>query len=308
MTRHAFTLLEMTLALGIAATVMIGTVAAIGIGGGAFAMAARGHATSAAADGAARIATDVRQALAIKELDAAATTFTVPDRTGDGVPDTLRYAWGGASGDPITVSLNGSAPEAVIDAVADADFTYLVATVAGVDRFVGPDPAPTDELAFERADDEATADVHTLEQTQAIAAIVEPTLGEGDGLVVTRAVVHLAGAGAGAPDVVVQLRAVTGSGTPDATVLAEAVVPQGELWPTPTEVEVDLTSTATFEEGDHVAIVVWQQGGASAGTVPTEPSPQFLSDGWVSIGQPGAWGVYGAIDMPVRVYAKAAGD
>jgi len=68
---------------------------------------------------------DVEHALSFSERTANAVTFTVPDRDGDIEPDTIRYAWSGALGDPLTYEYNGSAAEAIAKDVHNFNLTAL---------------------------------------------------------------------------------------------------------------------------------------------------------------------------------------
>jgi Carbohydrate binding domain len=52
---------------------------------------------------------DLEFALSITEQTANAITFTLPDRDGDSNPETIRYAWSGTPGDPLTRQYNGGA-------------------------------------------------------------------------------------------------------------------------------------------------------------------------------------------------------
>jgi len=73
---------------------------------------------------------DVRNALTFTERTATAMTFTVPDRNGDSSPETLRYAWSGTAGDPLTLEFNGAAAIVVVADVTTLDLTYLERFVA----------------------------------------------------------------------------------------------------------------------------------------------------------------------------------
>ena len=52
---------------------------------------------------------DLEFALAFSEKTDHALTFTVPDRDGDFISETIRYAWSGTPGDPLTRQYNGGA-------------------------------------------------------------------------------------------------------------------------------------------------------------------------------------------------------
>lgn len=68
---------------------------------------------------------DLQHAREFTERTSTALTFTVPDRDGDGQYETLRYAWGGTAGDPVTFSMNGEQGVDLIDDVKSIDFTCL---------------------------------------------------------------------------------------------------------------------------------------------------------------------------------------
>jgi type II secretory pathway component PulJ len=90
-----------------------------------------------------QIAADLRMATSFSERTANAVTFTVPDRTGDGQPDTIRYAWYGAGGGNITINsvvygvapntlvrqFDGGPPATLADRVQAFSFNYLLRTV-----------------------------------------------------------------------------------------------------------------------------------------------------------------------------------
>jgi Tfp pilus assembly protein PilW len=99
-----------------------------------------------------QIMEDVKMATAFSEQTASAITFTVPDRTGDSVAETIRYAWSGAGGATIIVGgtvyniapntltrqFNGSAPAVMSDNVQAFSFNYLSRTVGS-----SPEPVAT---------------------------------------------------------------------------------------------------------------------------------------------------------------------
>ena len=65
---------------------------------------------------------DVKTATSFSERTPTAVTFTVPDRNGDTNPETIRYAWSGTPGDPLTREYNGGSAVTVVDHVFDFAF------------------------------------------------------------------------------------------------------------------------------------------------------------------------------------------
>ncbi len=106
--RSGSTLAEMMVALVSASALMVGTASAIFV-------AVQGTdtsntPTSATIDGSVAlndVLSELEFALSFSEQSATAITFTVPDRDGDSNPETIRYAWSGTPGDPLTRQYNG---------------------------------------------------------------------------------------------------------------------------------------------------------------------------------------------------------
>lgn len=78
-----------------------------------------------------RIAEDIALARYVIERSDHAITIVVSDRTGDGNPDRLRYAWDGSTGDALTYQLNDGDAVALLDAVAEFSMTYTDVAVSG---------------------------------------------------------------------------------------------------------------------------------------------------------------------------------
>ena len=69
---------------------------------------------------------DLSLAMSFSERTATAVTFLVPDRDGDGQPETIRYAWSGVVGDPLTRQVNGGTVAVLVDDVDDFSLDYLL--------------------------------------------------------------------------------------------------------------------------------------------------------------------------------------
>lgn len=125
--RTGHTLIEMVLSLSLLTVVMVSAGSAM-----MFAARATPDADSAGTtiitDSAAlgQIAEDIALAKYVFELKANAVTVIVPDRTGDGVPDRIRYAWAGNAGDPLTYQLNSDAAVTLIDSVETFTLGYTL--------------------------------------------------------------------------------------------------------------------------------------------------------------------------------------
>jgi hypothetical protein len=139
--RRGLSLLELMFNSAIASVLLVGLASAVLVANKALNLdqgtsAAQGR-NARAVD---RLLRDVRHARTFSERTATALTFTVPDRNGDGNPETIRYAWSGTAGDPLTSSYNQGAATAVVDGVRKVNFDYLTRTILApkIDVVVAP--------------------------------------------------------------------------------------------------------------------------------------------------------------------------
>lgn len=131
---RAFTLVEMVLAAALAAVVLVGLQSAVLIASKAI---PTGAPIDQAAEGAAldRLAHDLAYALTITSASATGVTFTVADRTGDAVADTIAYSWG-AKGAPLVRTVNGSGAESVAPNVQDFSIALTTEVLAGPPAYI----------------------------------------------------------------------------------------------------------------------------------------------------------------------------
>ena len=309
--RRGLSLVELLVAMAMSATVLGGAVAAIGLSGRTFQSAANGIRSSGTVDALAQMSSDVQIALSITERTSTAMTFWVPDRTGDGAPEQIRYAWGGTAGDPITYSMNGATPVEIVPEANVFLLEYVTTTMTGQPTFAAPAGGGgaggvVEENVFERAFSGTPASVHTVTSSASIAAIVQPTLpGGGSTFRITRVLIPMQRPGTG-QNINVAVHRVNGiTAVPQATALAFTTVRKQDLPATYANVEIVFTSDAIFTSGDHVAIVVSSASGSASAEIPLEASPQFLTDGWIATTNAlGLWGVNATRDMPIVIYAE----
>lgn len=123
--RRGLSLLETVISLGSAAILTVSL-------GASLVVASRGLDLSTAQDGqrvdsarlAREVTQDLQQAIRFTEQTATAATFLVPDRDADGDPESIRYAWSGAAGAPLTYSLNGGTSVNLASSVQTLNFAY----------------------------------------------------------------------------------------------------------------------------------------------------------------------------------------
>lgn len=125
-TRRGHTLLELVTSMAVTAVVMGGMMSVLIIAGRAVNLDV-GQGARAAETGLAlrRVAADMQHARDITELTPQAITVQVPDRTGNATPETVRYAWSGTPGDPLTHAYNGGTPAPLLPTVENLVFQPL---------------------------------------------------------------------------------------------------------------------------------------------------------------------------------------
>ncbi len=150
-----YTLIELLVSSSIASVLLVGMGSSIYIASQAFEADEAAPAEIAQADETlAQVLRDAQQATSVSELTATSATFTVPDRNGDGAEETIRYAWSGTPGEPLTYQYNGGPVQNIAEDVQHFEMTYLSrfmegSTVTGELLFVsgagGTDPPSTEE-------------------------------------------------------------------------------------------------------------------------------------------------------------------
>jgi len=128
--QRGFTLIELVVSLSITAVLMTGIASALVIASHAIpdpqsnAWAATPNAMLALDT----VAADLMVAQTISEKTPAAVTFTVADRDNNALPETIRYAWAGTAGDPITRQLNNGTVTNLLDSADYFNLVYALAT------------------------------------------------------------------------------------------------------------------------------------------------------------------------------------
>ncbi|MCK4276137.1 MAG: prepilin-type N-terminal cleavage/methylation domain-containing protein [Phycisphaerae bacterium] len=98
-----------------------------------------------------QIASDLQLAGAFTERTDTSVTFTVPDRDGDNIPETISYAWSGIPGDPLVYRYNNSSLVTIADDVHSFALSYLLRTTQGIPQ--GPQEQESAEMLLIFHDD-----------------------------------------------------------------------------------------------------------------------------------------------------------
>jgi hypothetical protein len=208
---------------------------------------------------AARVLADLNVATGFTERTAKAVTFTVPDRNGDNQPETIRYAWSGTAGAPLTREYNNGPAAAVADDVKSLDFTYLLRTL---DPPTGSGSSTVTESAVKTFAAHAvagSAQAFALKNTSWPAEYFKPPMpANAVSWKVTRVRVQLQRASSSASGVInIQIRAVDAAKKPTATVLGSQAVDIATVPTLKTWVDVTFASpVAGLDPAKGVAIVI----------------------------------------------------
>ena len=123
--RRGHTLIEMVLSMVVLSIVLSAIGSAIVLAAHAIPDAPEATtAVATAAEVAEQIAGELLFARSFLERTANAIEFTVADRSGDAVPETIRYAFSGTPGDPVTRQYNGGTVVWIIEAAEEFELLY----------------------------------------------------------------------------------------------------------------------------------------------------------------------------------------
>ena len=128
--RDAFTLLELTVSLSITSILLVAVGSAIVLAAKAIPNAqdqtnvflTSGKATD-------DLVSELQFALGFTQRTANTVEFTVADRDGDTVDETIRYEWSGTPGDPLTRQYDGGTPVTIVEAAQEFALTYTTRIV-----------------------------------------------------------------------------------------------------------------------------------------------------------------------------------
>lgn len=123
--RRGFTLLELTLSLALASVLMMAIGSAVVLASRAVPNGRGGPERAvAAAQELDALLSDLQYAARVESRSPTSIEVLVADRNGDGADERIRYAWSGTAGSPLTRSVNGGAPGAVVDDVSRFQLAY----------------------------------------------------------------------------------------------------------------------------------------------------------------------------------------
>ena len=305
---RAFTLIEMLISLSVMAIIMAALGSTIVLASRALDHeAGPGAATVAARRVTDRMLAELGAATAFSERSATAVAFTVPDRDADGLPESIRYAWSGTAGAPLTRQYNDKTPDVVAEDVREFDLSYLLRTPEP------PTPAEVEgpEQVLIAHDAPPSGSVRELGVNSRVAcgAYFKPSLpADAVRWKVTRVEVFVRRAGLSTPaPVIFDITDATATGRPGGTVLATSSVSAGALPLLPQWRAVAFSSDAvtSLTPGQALCLVARTNDTSAQAAFQYEDGGTAMAPGthWLAWSRTSGWtGAQDTADLRFRVW------
>lgn len=172
--RNGLSLIELVISMGSATVLLAGLTACIIISTSALNPSGNAIRQIDAAAVQQQISSDIQQALRFTERTSTTATFTVPDRDGDGFVETVRYAWSGIAGDPLTYEINGGGTNTLIEDVQTFGMDYETRFIAG--KIIVPSAPVFANFGFETAFANAVSSIQDRQYAVKVSLSEDGTL------------------------------------------------------------------------------------------------------------------------------------
>jgi hypothetical protein len=250
-----------------------------------------------------RFASELAYATDITDASHTTITFTVPDRDTDGIDETIRYAWAGIVGEPLTRTYNGVSAN-LVDNVSSLGIGYAVA-IGTREEQTGGGEGPEQTLhAYQGAQNGS----ESIKPRRILGETFAPTLPVGTiSWSVTRVSIHgqqLQGADG---SVVVQIQEAAADHTPSGVVLWERIVDESELPESASWFEMLVGGVTGLEPSQQLCLLISNGSGNKPGEfsiasgITTMPGSYML----YSINDGSSWDVRSESAMLHRVEGTA---
>lgn len=227
--------------------------------------------------------------LTVTDAKSNAVAFTVPDRTGDFLAESIAYAWSGTAGHPLTRRYNGGSVVNVLEDVYAFDITYVTKAVT-VEGPLQPVEGPEQVLKAHLTP--VSAQTVALTSTVWVGQYFKPTfllLPTPTAWRITRVRLMLSKDGATDGQFLLQLRRPNADTTPSSTVLAQVTVNESAISGTLTLTPFTFASAPAILPSDGVCIVLQHVSGAASARVQYDQGPVSASHSARLSYSSGAW-------------------
>ena len=304
----AFSLIELVVTIAVMSVIMLGVGSAMLIASHAVPTAdSPTGAMLVAGRVAAQIATELQYAVSVIDSNATAIEFTVADRDGNDMPETIRYEWSGTPGDPLIRKYNSTAALALLADVSQFDLSYNLKTVATETPTVN-ESAETSLSSYH-----AIADLgqYMVKTNQWYAQYFRPSLEAGAvSWKITRVQFEARSSGGTTGEVRVQLQWAEAGGLPSGMVLEEKTLLESALTLSCVVQEFDFSNVTDLSPDQGLCLVFkWisdgtacELHGQTSGATPADGHVLKSADSglsWsVENGNSLLYAVYGTVKTP----------
>jgi hypothetical protein len=227
--RRAFSLLELLLALSISTTLLaaLGSLLVFALRAVPTGSSPAERALSAAA-ALEQISADLAVAISVTQAAGNAITFTVPDRTGDNIPDTIQYAWNALNspGEPLYRSVNNAPPTILIPSVEQFTLAYTLRTTTSTSS----SSSASSESLLASSDSLLSLTGVVPNGTTALGQTFRPTLPTGTAsFSITRIAIRARDDGSQDGSLRIAIRPVDAAGLPTGPTIAQGIINETSL-------------------------------------------------------------------------------
>jgi prepilin-type N-terminal cleavage/methylation domain-containing protein len=227
--RRGFTLAELVVALAVMSILMLGLASAILVASHALPDEQRPTSriveTAWVAD---QIVEELRSAIWIRERTDTSIELTVADRNSDGAAESIRYAWSGTEGEPLTRQYNGGSAVELLEDLYELELDYEIAQVD--EQYPGPPVEGAETELSSHGTVYGDAKSFKVEKDKWPGQYFEPTLPVGTVCWrVTKAFAYMKSDGPENEVTAVQLRLPDENHLPIDTILEEYYLPETSL-------------------------------------------------------------------------------
>jgi hypothetical protein len=198
------------------------------------------------------ISSDVFYATSVTEMTPTVITLTVPDRIGGGQPHTVRYAWSGNAGDPLTRQFNGGNVVAIVPSIQSFSLFYDKRAVQAPTTY-------TTSAETLLADDTSTSNPTDFRVASNAwpGQYFAPSLpSNANTWAVTRVLLPAEVSGVNIGQSLVQIRAVDANGYPTSTVLDQQTLLENNLTTSYAWQQFNFSNATGLSPSQAAAIVV----------------------------------------------------
>ncbi|MBN1513962.1 MAG: prepilin-type N-terminal cleavage/methylation domain-containing protein [Phycisphaerae bacterium] len=301
---RGLTLVELVISMTLMTLLTTGIVSAVVLASRAMPPSGIASQTGDAATVAADLAAELSCAQSFTERTATAVTFAVPDRTGDGSPEIVRYSWAG-TGSPLVRVFNGTTTANVLNRVNDFSLDFESETVTQPGR---TSLVESDETILAYHDmGSGQSRTYTVQEDAWVGQYFEPTLpGNAVSWSITSVTLVVESYLSATGGTWVQIRRANASALPTSNVLAQVLMPESSLSSSMSPYRVDFDGLDSLLPSDRVCLVLQFESGTASCEVQLEQLGDNESAGClVSTNNAGqAWFPTPSRDMVYRIRGR----